>query len=123
MCTRASSNLLLLKTVVSHLKGLPVHLNLCEICVVSFEITLIILAPPLQNATQKLIRNLRCCFPGSQTVSWQSVSTSPKSTLHRGKGGGGVFGGSRDCQGMWLEIRHFSHLSQSETKLSNITDL
>ena len=33
-------------------------------------------------------------FSGPQTVSWQSVSTSPKSTLHRGKGGGGGLEGA-----------------------------
>ena len=43
-----------------------------------------------------------------QTVSL-AISTSPKSTLHRGKGWGGE--GDSNCQGMWLEIRHFRHLS------------
>ena len=49
----------------------------------------------------------------SQTVSWQ-LAQVPSQHCIGGRGGGGGGGGeasSSDCQGMWLEIRHFSHLS------------
>ena len=44
----------------------------------------------------------------SQTVSRQSGQV-PSQHCIGGRGGGGR--GSSDCQGMWPEIRHFSHLS------------
>ena len=59
--------------------------------------------------TQKLIRNLHCCFlSGSQTVSWISAQVPSQQCI--GGGGGGGVGGSSACQGMWPLIRHFSHL-------------
>ena len=61
------------------------------------DLGLVLIATKL-FVTQKLIRNLQCCFPGSN--SFLAISQ------HCIGGGGG--GGSSDCQGMWL---HFSHLS------------
>ena len=62
--------------------------------------------------TQKLIQNLHCCFPGHKQFPGNQSAQVPSQPCIGGRGrGGGGFGGSSDCQGMWLEIRHFSHLS------------
>ena len=83
--------------------------------------------------TQKLIQNLQCCFQItnsflaiSQHKSQAESAPVPSQHCIGGRGGGGGGGGvgrSSDCQGMWPEISHFSHLSYSKTKLSNIADL
>ena len=61
--------------------------------------------------TQKVIQNLQCCFPGHKQFPGNQSAQVPSQHCIGGRGGGGGVGGSSDCQGIWPEIRHFSHLS------------
>ena len=60
--------------------------------------------------TQKLIRNLQCCFLGHKQFPGNQHIQVP--SQHCIGGGGG--GGSSDCQGMWPLIRLFSHLFKAK---------
>ena len=77
--------------------------------------------------TQKMIRNLQCCFLGHKQFPGNQHKSQVKGGGQGGRGqgggegagmegreGGGREGGSSDCQGMWSLIRHFSHLFKAK---------